>query len=151
MKDKFRAHNLDSLVEDLARARDRAQGDASLQLATIQEQIDAISRGDFEATLQNASPDIQLEIYMPPEFPFIARARGISALREAMAHNFAAVVDQQPTISNIITSGDVVVMFGTERGRLRATGAPYHVEFVHRFTFDGCALRNIRIIAARAT
>ena len=68
-----------------------------------------------------------------------------------MAHNFASVVDQQPTISNIITSGEVVVMFGTERGRIRSTGEPYHLQFVHRFTFAGSALQNIRIIAARAT
>jgi hypothetical protein len=42
-------------------------------------------------------------------------------------------------------------MFGTERGRIRATGVAYHVEFVHRFTFTCGVLQNIRIIAARTT
>lgn len=67
-----------------------------------------------------------------------------------MRHNFGTVEDQQPVISNVLTQGSVVVMFGTETGKIRATGAPYRVEFVHRFTFVEGVLHNIRIIAARA-
>lgn len=151
MVDKRTPQRLDAVVEQLAEVRAGASAEESAQLATIQEQIAAVSRGDFQAALANASPDVELEIYVPPEFPFITRARGVVALRQAMAHNFGMVEDQQPVISNVVTSGDVVVMFGTERGQLRDTGAPYHVEFVHRFTFADGALKNIRIIAARAT
>jgi ketosteroid isomerase-like protein len=121
------------------------------QIATVEEQVAAIMRGDFEAALRQASPDVELEIYAPQEFPFIRRARGIIELRKALQHNFGGVEDQQPMISNVLAQGDVVVMFGTERGRIRTSGMAYHVEFVDRFTFVDNALKNIRVIVARTT
>ena len=148
MEDK-RRRNFVPVTGRLARARAELAAPAAAQIASIEEQVAAIARGDFDAALRHASPEIELEIYVPPEFPFINHARGLTELRHAMQHNFGAVEDQQPVISNVIAQGDVVVMFGTERGRIRASGMPYHVEFVHRFTFGDGALQSIRIIAAR--
>lgn len=150
MKDKRRPKNFRSITESLAAARTRSSDNAAEQIATIEQQIAAISRGDFEAALRHASSDVELEIYAPQEFPFIKRAHGAGELRAAIEHNFGSVEDQQPVIANVVVQGNVVVLFGSERGRIRSTGADYHVEFVHRFTFDDGALRNIRIIVARA-
>jgi ketosteroid isomerase-like protein len=118
-------------------------------VTAVQEQIDAIARGDYQAALAAAHPDLQLEIFAPPEFPWIRQARGVEALLAAMAQNFAAVENQTPTIHNVITQEDTVVLFGEERGVIRATGAPYHVQFVQRFTFAEGRLINVRIVAAR--
>lgn len=43
-----------------------------------------------------------------------------------------------------------IVLIGSERGSIKESGKPYHVQTVHRFTFDGNALTHIRIIAAEA-
>jgi hypothetical protein len=42
------------------------------------------------------------------------------------------------------------VLIGSERGTIRKTGAAYHVQSVHRFTFVENALAHIRIIVAEA-
>lgn len=151
MGDKHGAKKFAGVTSRLANARARASEPAASQIATIEEQIAAIGRGDFDAALSRASLDVELEIFAPKEFPFITRARGPEKLRDAIQHNFGSVEDQQPVISHIVAQGDVVVIFGNERGRVKSTGLPYHVEFVHRFTFVEGALQNIRIIVARAT
>ena len=46
------------------------------------------------------------------------------------------------------SEGDVVVLFGRERGRIRATGQAYDTEFVQRFTLRRDRLVSVRIIAA---
>jgi ketosteroid isomerase-like protein len=118
-------------------------------VAAVREQIDAIARGDYRAALAGAHPDLQLEIFAPPEFPWIRQARGIEAMMAAMTHNFASLDQQTPTIDNVIAQEDTVVLFGQEQGIIRATGAAYHVQFVHRFTFADGRLVHVRIVAAR--
>jgi ketosteroid isomerase-like protein len=135
----------DRLADERARFSDRSAGHISI----IQDQIAAISRGDFEAALSRADDDVELEIHAPPEFPFVRRAKGPANLRSALAHNFGAVEDQQPVISNVLAESNIVVIFGSERGRIKSTGQAYHVEFVHRFTFGDNGLQSIRIIVAR--
>ena len=118
-------------------------------LHAIQEQIDAIARGDLGVALNRAHTDVEFEIFAPPEFPFVRRAAGIEALRAAIQQNFAAVEDQRPTIDNIVTEPNLVALFGEERGVIRDTGAPYHLQFVHKFKFLDGRLKSIRIVAAR--
>jgi ketosteroid isomerase-like protein len=116
---------------------------------SVQAQIDAIGRGDLSAALENAHPDVELEIFAPEEFRWIRRAHGVEALRSAIAHNFASVEQQAPEILNIVSEGDALVLFGRERGVIRESGQPYDVQFVHRFTFDADRLRSVRIVAAK--
>jgi len=115
---------------------------------SVQAQIDAIARGDYAAALSAAHPDIELEIFAPPGFPWIRKARGIKEIERALEQNFGSLDDQQPQISSVLAQGDVVVLIGRETGRIRATNARYEVEFVHRFTFRDGALASVRIVAA---
>ena len=117
---------------------------------SVQQQIDAIARGDLESALGNAHPELDLEIFAPPEFPWIRRARGVAAIRDAIEHNFGSLEHQTPTIENVVTELDTVVLFGREHGIIRATAAPYEVHFVQRFTFEDGRLRSVRIVAARS-
>ena len=142
--------NFRGVTEGLRTARAELDESAAGQVLSIQEQIEAIERGDFDAALRHARADVELEIFGPPQFKFISRARGSSEIRRAMEHNFGLLRDQTPQITNVIVQGDVVVMMGSERGVIAQTGAPYHVESVHRFTFDSGQLTHIRIIAADA-
>ena len=138
-----------SISKKLRRARKDLAEDAAEHVLTVQEQIEAIERGDFEAALHQADPALELEIFAPPEFPFTTRARSIGAVRRAIADNFGAIADQQAEIANVLAQGDVVVLIGHERGRIRETGTRYEIQFTHRFTFKNRALTHIQIIAAR--
>ena len=133
---------LDQKSADVSATRARSH------IRSVQSQIDAIAQGDFEAVLAQAAPQVTLDIFAPPEFPWIRRTRGVAELRTALQQNFASVEDQKPEITNVYSEGDSVVLFGRERGRVRATGQPYHVEFVQRFTFREERLVAVRIIAA---
>lgn len=132
--------SVDAPVEDASRKHIRS----------VHDQIAAISRGDLERMLSEARDDVQLDIFAPPEFPWIRRAQGIAELRRALEQNFGSVEDQQPEIINVVAQDNVVVLIGRERGRIRATGTPYDVEFVERFTFLEGRLQSVRIIAAKS-
>jgi uncharacterized protein len=122
--------------------------DPPSNIRSVQMQIDAIGRGDLDAVLSQAHDDVTLDIFAPREFAFIRHAQGLADLRRAIEQNFAAVEDQRPEIANVFAEGDTVVLFGREQGRIRATGQPYDMEFVERFTFREGRLAAIRIIAA---
>jgi ketosteroid isomerase-like protein len=132
--------------------RDASGTDAGARnIAAIQRLIDAIGRGDVDAALREAAPDVVFQIFAPPEFPWIRRAAGVDALRAAITHNFDSVIDQQPEISTVSTQGDTAIFLGRERGRVRETGQAYEMEFVQRFQFRDGQLVNIKIIAAHVT
>jgi ketosteroid isomerase-like protein len=118
---------------------------------SVQRQIEAIERGDLDSVLALAHPEVTLDIFAPPEFPWIRRTRGIDELRRTLRHNFETVEDQRPEITNILAEGDAVVIFGRERGRFREGQRPYDVEFVQRFTFRDERLAALRIIVANTS
>lgn len=120
-------------------------------ILTVQEQIEAISRGDFETSLSQARHDLELEIFAPADFPFVRRARGIRNVRRAIEHNFNSLQDQRPTVDNVMVQGDLVVIIGSETGQIRKTGTLYDIQFVHRFTFADGGLTHVQVIAARRT
>ena len=120
------------------------------QLRSIEEQLAAIARGDFAAAMADAVDDVSLEIFAPPEFPFVRQARGRDELIRAMQTNFGALENQQPEIGTVVAQGDTGGLVGRARGTFRETGAAYSVEFVHRFTFREGRLAVIRIIAAKS-
>lgn len=137
------------IVERLGEVADESpSGRAGTHLRTVQAQIDAIARGDFEAILATAAADVSLTIFAPDEFEWVRRATGVDELRRAIRQNFESVIEQRPELTDVFSDGDDVVLFGRERGRVRATGAPYELEFVERFTFREGRLAAVRVIAA---
>lgn len=153
MKSAFAAEtrkDFGAATSKLRRATKGLPSASADHLLTIEEQLAAIERGDYEAALRQAAPHLELQIYGPPEFPFITRAKGIDEVRRAISHNFTTVIDQRPQISNVLAQGDVVVLVGSERGTIQKTGTGYYVQFTHRFTFLERALTHIQVIVARA-
>jgi ketosteroid isomerase-like protein len=120
-------------------------------LRSVQQQIDAIGRGDLDGAIANAQPDVRLEIHAPPEFHWIRQAVGVGALRDALAHNFGSMEEQHPEITTLTAQGDTVILIGREHGRIKATGTPYRVQFVERFLFREGRLASITVIAAHET
>lgn len=142
--------NFRAAIERLHEVRTGAASTPSVQhVRFVEAQIDAIARGDFLAAVANCSDDLELEILAPSELPFIRRARGKADVAKAMDTNFNSVVQQNPTLTSVVTQGDILVLFGRESGVIRESGAAYEVEFVHRFTFEGEKLKAIRILAAK--
>lgn len=121
---------------------------SSAHLRTLYQQIDAIARGDIATVLEHVTEDVTLEIFAPPEFPFVRLTRGAEPFRRALEHNFAVVEDQRPEVKDLFVEGEKIVMFGRETGTLRANGMRYDVEFVERFTFRNGLLAAVRIIVA---
>jgi ketosteroid isomerase-like protein len=146
--------NFDPAVERLRRAAGEAEtkdpARAGDLIKLVEAQLAAIGRGDLQAAVDQATDDVELQIFAPPEFGWIRVARGRADFLEAIRHNFASVTDQRPEIATVVSQENTVVMIGRERGVITATGVPYDVEFVHRFTFRDGALAALRIIAARA-
>ena len=134
----------------LRQAREQAAPGDARHIDDVSAQIEAVERGDYSLALNNAWDDVALDIFAPPEFHWIFRARGIRDVTNAIQHNFEAIEEQRPEILSVITQADVVVLFGREQGRIRSTGQPYDVEFVHRFTFREGRLAAVRIIVAKA-
>jgi ketosteroid isomerase-like protein len=141
------AARLTDYLEKKGTSQDQRHGTAHVR--SVQARVEAIGRGDLSAALENAADDVLLEIFAPPEFRWIRHARGIDALRAAIAHNFDSVENQTPEILNVVAEGDNVVLFGRERGAIRETGQPYDVQFVERFTFIEGRLASVRIVAAK--
>ena len=126
-------------------ARDPA---ASGHLRALQAALDAIGRGDLASVFDNAIEDVTLDIYAPPEFPFVRTARGAGPFRAALEHNFGAVHEQRPEVRDLFADGDRIVLLGRETGVIRQSGRTYDVEFVERFTFRDSRLASVQIIAA---
>lgn len=116
-------------------------------VSLLREQYLALARGDFDAAVDLFHDDVDLEITGPPAVPFLGRWRGRSEVGEAMRRNFAMVEAQDPEVHSIVAQGDTVVVVAHERGRIRATGSPYSVHWVHICTFrDGKVARFREIV-----
>ena len=136
------------------RLREAANATAGIpagQLRSLSTYIDALARGDLAPLLAAASADVTLQIFAPPEFPFVRESTGLDAIKAAIEQNFDSVLNQQPEISDVFGEGDSIVLFGRERGVIRATRMPYDVEFVQKFTFAGEKLTAVRIVVAHRT
>jgi ketosteroid isomerase-like protein len=120
-----------------------------LHVHSVEQQVDALARGDVASVLARSHPDIQLDIVVPPEFDWIRSASGTEAVRRAIEHNFGAVTEQQPELQGIAAQGESVILTARERGRVRTTGDPYDLTFVQTWTFRDGRLASVRIVAAR--
>jgi ketosteroid isomerase-like protein len=136
-------------IERLRKARqEQSDPNPPDHLLSVQEQIDAIGRGDYAAAIAGALDDVELAIFAPLEFPWIRRARGKEAFQDALQVNFDSVSDQTPEIVSVMSQGDTVVVIGRERGVIRKTGRSYDVQFAHRFTFLDGYLAAVQVIVA---
>ncbi len=72
-----------------------------------------------------------------PEFDWTRHARGLAELWLAVERNFSTVQDQDPDPVSIVAQGNVVVIFGREKGRIRVTSNPMTCTSSIRSHFDG--------------
>jgi hypothetical protein len=73
---------------ELSRPREKER---RANIRAVQAQIDAIARGDLTAALANAHPEVELEIFAPPEFEWVRHAHGMEEMSAAITHNFSSL------------------------------------------------------------
>ena len=140
----------DAVVDSLRKQAAESPGGSGSELRTMEARIEAISSGDFGRVLAHATEDVTLEIFAPPEFPFLRSARGSSAFRQVIEQNVAAVTDQRPEIRDAFAEGDKIVVLGRETGTIRSSGIRYEVEFVERFIYREGRLAAVQIVLAHS-
>lgn len=101
----------------------------------LQEQYRAIASGDFSVALASMAEDIEMELHGPAEIPINGSWRGRDEVSAAVQRNFASLADQEAEILSLIAQGDTLVLYAQERGKVRASGAAYHVRWTQIFTF----------------
>ena len=148
MKRKDFSGVTNQLGEAMADAQRSDTEAAAQNLRSIHSLIDAIGRGDLDAAISNAHPDVRFEMYGPLEFPWIRQATGVAELRTALQQNFDSLAEQHPEITSLTAQGNTIVLIGREHGRVKATGAPYRMQFVQRFLFRDGRLASVTVIAA---
>lgn len=150
------AHLLEPLGEILRHHFEAGDPDSPNK---IQEQthVDALSRlfaaivsADYDAYAAELAEDVQLELLVPPEFPFVRRAASRQEAVALATHNFGALVDQVPEIVSLTAQGDTVVMEGHESGRVRHSGQRYHIRFVYHFTLRDGKVARARLYSSHA-
>ena len=81
-----------SLTTGLQQRADQSDTPVAANLRSIQEQFDAIAAGDLARVIARADAQVTLEMFVPPELPFILHASGADAFREAVHQNFGTIV-----------------------------------------------------------
>jgi ketosteroid isomerase-like protein len=120
-------------------------------VARLQEQYRAIARGDFTPVLAQLAEDIEFELHGPPDIPINGSWRGLPDVAAAIPRNFGALAEQEAEILAVVAQGDTVVLLAQEHGKVRATGAPYHLRWAQFFTFRDDKIIRIRGVAAPVT
>jgi ketosteroid isomerase-like protein len=140
---------LDDVIKDAA-GRVPAATASRANAESLRAQIVALEKGDYEPVLSSARDDVELDIFAPPQFPFVRRARGIDEYQQAVRQNFSNLEEQRPQISSVTADGDDIVVIGREQGRIRGTATAYDIQFVQRFKFREGKLASLQIIAANS-
>jgi uncharacterized protein len=105
------------------------------RIESLHRMMRALERGDLDAFQREMHADVEVEIHAPAEFPWRLAARGHDETRALLEHNFATVIDQRPELLSVVAQGNDLVVVARERGRHRASGAPYDAHFVQILTF----------------
>ena len=103
------ARNFTGATRPLQEAREKETviGARSAEhLATVEAQLAAIARGDSASALATVRDDIELDIFAPPEFAWLRRARGRQEFQGALEHNFGALIEQRPEITTVVAQDD---------------------------------------------
>jgi ketosteroid isomerase-like protein len=117
--------------------------EANDPLATVQRIFSAFGAGDLDALIETVHPDSHWTYYganpKPSKAEFVGKARvrrffeGILARTEMTAFN----------TNEFIVHGDTVVIFGSESGKMKATGQPFHNEWTQKYVVKDNRITNM--------
>jgi ketosteroid isomerase-like protein len=129
-------------LDDDPAAEGKALEQANLRV--LADLYAGIARGDFDPIEAMVSDDFVFEMMTEAPIPFPRVVRGRRGLAEQLRKNFEVVEEQIPEVQTVVAQGNLLVVVGFERGRVRASGQPYALYWVQLFTF-----RNGKIVSIR--
>jgi ketosteroid isomerase-like protein len=115
----------------------------------LQDLYRALAQGDFSPLIAALAEDSELHLHGPANVPINGSWRGHAEVVAAVRRNFGMLAEQQAEILSVVAQGDTVVLFAEERGKVRATGLPYHVRWVQLFTFRDNKLVRVQGVTAQ--
>jgi ketosteroid isomerase-like protein len=111
---------------------------------TVQAIFEAFGRGDIPAVLEHVSEDATWDAPGPSVVPFYGKRRGHEGATEFFVQLGSNVEFEKFDVWEFIAEGDNVVVTGTERGRVRATGKTYEQDWVLLFKVSGGKVTSFR-------
>ena len=111
-------------------------------LEVVQRGYEAFGRGDLEGLIALLDANVSWVTPGPEDMPTAGTRRGHAAVRDFFSTllGMIEIADFQP--QQFLTSGDTVVVLGTDVSKVRATGKTIAFQWVHIFT-----VRNDRVVA----
>ncbi len=103
----------------------------------VQSIFEAFGRGDIAGFLENVAEDATWDAPGPSVVPFYGRRRGHEGATEFVTQLGSHVEFERFEPREFIAEGDSVVVAGSERGRVRATGKTYEQDWVILFKVSG--------------
>ena len=104
----------------------------------VQQNYEALGRGDIPALLDLMADDVEWTLQGPPVIPWAGTRRG----REGVAEFFSLLGEtlefEQFEPREFVAQGDTVVVLGYERSLVKPTGRTFEQEWAHVYTLgDG--------------
>jgi uncharacterized protein len=100
----------------------------------IAELYEALARRDLPAIMSLIDPEIivsQTEL-----LPWGGEYHGVEGVQQFFTELFRRV-ESQLAVEEFVDAGDKVLVIGSTRGRVRATGATFNIRAVHVWTVKG--------------
>jgi ketosteroid isomerase-like protein len=107
-------------------------------LKVVQSLFECFGRGDVPGLLRLLDEDVDWHIKGPASVPYFGPRRGHEGALDFFGKLGASVEFERFAPEDFIAGGDKVVVTGGERGRVRATGKSFEIEWALVFTLrDG--------------
>lgn len=117
---------------------------AETYLAIIQKVYADFGKGDIPSVLSALDPEVHWSYYAPSEVPHAGEFHGV----QAVIGFFQAVGEKLEILEfgpiDFVASGDLVMVTGAEKVRVKATGKVAYSPWAHAFTF-----KNNKVIRVR--
>ena len=103
----------------------------------VQSVFEAFGRGDIPGVLEHVAEDAKWDAPGPAVVPFYGRRGGRAGAAEFFTRLGSHVEFEKFEVDEFIAEGDSVVVTGSERGRVRANGKTYEMDWVLLFKVRG--------------
>src|SRR5215471_3116638 len=88
----------------------------------VKSMYDAFGRGDLPGLLSSVADDVDWEFIGPKQIPFAGNRLGKDEVAKFFAVLGETVEAKEFAVDQMVADGDVVVVLGHERFRVKATG-----------------------------
>lgn len=106
-------------------------------ISLIKEMYDTIAQADMQKFKSLLTDDIDwLSVGSPQDFPFAGHKNGSQAVVESFQVVETLVEMLDFTQYEFIALGETVVVLGSEKVRVKATGKEWYTDWVHIYTIE---------------